>query len=124
MLFLKNCFNKGLHHKANDAYSINETSTKNDTDTIIVDSNIENEIHHLVPALSNNSPTKKCKLETPPVFRQSRSQFFNQDIVKRSNLIKIFKLNKLCKVFNNISDSDFLSEMDIKALSHLILSCL
>ena len=64
------------------------------------------------------------KLEAPLIFKQSRSQLSNQDLVKRSNLTKIFKLDKLCKVFNNISDSNLLSKIDLRALNYLILSYL
>ena len=113
-----------MYYKVNNTYSINKTLIKNDINTIIIDSNIENEIHYLVLALSNSSPTKMYKLEVLPTLRQSRSQLFNQDLVKRSNLVKTFKLNKLCKVLNNISNSDFLGEINSKTLNHLILSCL
>ena len=52
-----------MYYKANNTYNINKTPIKNDIDTITIDSNIENEIYYLVLALSNNSPTKKYKLE-------------------------------------------------------------
>ena len=73
MLFLKDHLNKELYCKANNTYNINETLIKNDISTIIIDSNIDNEIHHLVLALLNNSPTKKRKLKALPTPRQSRS---------------------------------------------------
>ena len=65
MLFLKSYFNKGLYYRVNNAYNINKTLIKNDINTITINSNIENKIHYLVPALLNSSPTKKRKLEVP-----------------------------------------------------------
>ena len=81
-------------------------------------------LYYLVLALLNSSPSKKCKLEALPILRQSRFQLSNLDLVKRSNLAKIFKLNKLCKVVKNISNFNLLGKMGSRALNHLILSCL
>src|SRR6266702_3707827 len=106
MLFLKNYFDKGLHHGANDAYNINKTLIKNDIDIITIDSDIKSKIYYLVLVLLNNSLAKKHKLKAPPIPRQSRSQLFNQGLVKRSNLAKMFKLDELYKVFGNISNFD------------------
>ena len=63
MLFLRSYFDKGLYCGVNNAYSINKTLIKNDIDTIMIDSNVENKIRHLAPVLLNSSPTKRCKLE-------------------------------------------------------------
>ena len=124
VLFFRSYLNKGLYCGVNNIYSINKTLIKNDINTITINSDIENKIRHPILALLNSSPTKMHKLEAPLIFKQSRSQLSNQDLVKRSNLIKIFKLNKLYKVLNNISNSDFLGEMDLRALNYLILSYL
>ena len=123
-LFLRGHLDEGLYRGANDAHSIDETLIKNDIDTITIDSDVENKIRHPAPASSNSSPTKKRKLEAPPTPRQSRSQLSHQDLVKRSNLAKSFKLDELRKVLDDISDSDLPGEMDSRALDHLILSCL
>ena len=72
-LFFRGYLNKKLYCGANNAYNINETLIKNDINTIIIDFNTKNEIHHLVPVLLNNSPTKKYKLEIPPITKQSIS---------------------------------------------------
>ena len=81
-------------------------------------------LHYPAPVLLNSSPIKKCKLKALPTAKQSRSQLSNQDLVKRSNLAKTFKLNKLYKVVNNISNFNFLGKMGLRALNHLILSYL
>jgi hypothetical protein len=81
-------------------------------------------LRYPAPALLNSSPIKKRKLEALPTAGQSRSQLSNQDLVKRSNLAKTFKLNELCKVVNDISNFDLPGEMGSRALDHLILSCL
>ena len=68
-LFFRSYFNKGLYYGANNAYSINKTLIKNDINTITIPSNIKNKIRYLVLALSNSSPTKRCKLEVLLIFR-------------------------------------------------------
>ena len=52
-----------MYYGVNNAYNINKTLIKNEIDTIIINSNIENEIYYLVLALLNSSPAKRYKLE-------------------------------------------------------------
>ena len=97
---------------------------KNNINTITINSNIKNKLHHPVLALLNSSPTKMHKLKALPTLKQSRSQLSNQDLVKKNNLTKTFKLNKLYKVLNNISNSNLLNKIDLKTLDYLILNYL
>ena len=62
-LFLRSYLNKGLYYRVNNTYSINKTLIKNNINTIIIDSDVENEIYYLVLALLNSSPTKRHKLK-------------------------------------------------------------
>ena len=81
-------------------------------------------LRYPAPALLNSSPSKKRKLEALPTPGQSRFRLSNLDLVKRSNLAKTFKLDELCKVVKDISNSNLPGEMGSRALDHLILSCL
>jgi len=55
VLFFRGYFNKKLYYRVNNVYNINKTLIKNNISTIIINSNIENEIYYLVLALLNNS---------------------------------------------------------------------
>ena len=52
-----------MYYRVNNAYNINKTLIKNKINTIIINSDVKNKIYYLVLALSNNSPTKRYKLE-------------------------------------------------------------
>ena len=69
MLFFRSYVDEGLYYRVNNIYSINKTPIKNDIDIITIDSNVENEIRHLVLALLNSNLTKRCKLEVPQTPR-------------------------------------------------------
>ncbi|OCL10716.1 interferon-induced GTP-binding protein Mx [Glonium stellatum] len=115
-LSLRGDLDQGLYRGADDANGV-------DGAPITIDSDMESEIRNPAPASVENTP-KKRKMEAPATPKQKRPQLSNTGPVRRSNLTKIFKLDELRKVLDDISVSDLPGEMDSRALDHLILDCL